>query len=197
MEKSNHKNKYRSKRFEYSKGITGDERIIPGNIKLSILFGGTMQFISIIFIISGLTTFIPFFFVETPLYALSFVMIFPLIGLVMLYFSLKKSNKYLRIIITGKTAYGTYITSERTNITINNSPVYRYIFEFTADDGNKYKAAGETHTERLTDEPQELLVYNPNNPFEAVMIDALPRKVKTYILSLTDNDMNDNLIPEN
>ena len=197
MEKSNHKNKYRSQRFEYSKDLQGNKRVIPGTIKFSILFGGTMQFISIIFVFSGLTSFIPFFFVDAPFFVLFFVLIFPLTGLVMLYFSLKKSSKYLRIIMTGKTTYGTYITSERTNVTINNSPVYRYIFEFAADDGNKYKASGETHTERLSDEPQELLVYNPNNPIEAVMIDALPKKVKTYILSLTDNDRNDNLIPEN
>jgi hypothetical protein len=196
MENTEQKNKYIIRQFDYSKVFSGNERTIPVGIKLSILFGGVMQLISIIFIISGLTTFIPFIIAGMPPFGLVFAAIFPFIGLVMFLFALKKSSKYLRIVKTGKLAYGTFISSEPTNTKINNSRVYRYYFEFNDENGMKYKATGETHTGRLSDEPQELLVYNPNNPNEAVMVDALPKKVKSYILSLTDYSRNDTAIPK-
>jgi hypothetical protein len=192
MESSDQNNKYRIRQFEYSKTLSGNERTIPRGVKLSILFGGVMQLISIIFIISGLTPFIPFIFLDMPSFGIVFMAIFPFIGVVMLSFGLRKSIKYLRIIKSGKLAYGTYLYNEPTNTKINNSTVYRYFFEFTDDKGIKYKTSGETHTGRLSDEPQELLVYNPNNPNEAVMVDALPKKVKAYILSLTDSGQNNN-----
>jgi hypothetical protein len=138
---------------------------------------------------------LPFFLAEDmPGESLIFVAIFPVTGILMLYFSVRKRNLYLKIIKTGKFTYGTYKSSHRTNVTINNSPVYRYFFEFKDESGTIRQATGDTHTGRLSDEPKELLVYNPDNPDEALMIDALPYKVKSYILEIIEEEKDTNVI---
>jgi hypothetical protein len=111
--------------------------------------------------------------------------------------SLKKRFKNLYLIQTGKNTTEAYFYSEQTNVTINNNSVYRYYFEFKADDGNTYRNLAETHTGRLRDEAQEFLVYNPINPIHSVMIDEISKNVKNYVILLNNPDKNNNLIPEN
>ncbi len=195
MEISEHKKKYRNHHFKYSSGFKENRRIIPNYIKFNILFAGIATLISIIFMVTGLIPFFTYSSVGIPDFSFIIVLIFPVIGIIMLYFSLKKNIKYLRIIKTGKLAYGTFLRFESTNVKINNRRVYRYFFEFSDANQKKYMVAGQTHTERLSDETQELLVYNPLNPNEAVMVDELPQNVKKFLLYREDNDKNINLIP--
>ena len=62
-----------------------------------------------------------------------------------------------------------------TNTRINNIPVYKFTFEFIADDGGTYEAIAKTHlTRNLEDENKEPLLYDQYNPSYAIMLDSLP-----------------------
>ena len=72
---------------------------------------------------------------------------------------------------------------EATNTKINKQTVYKLFFEFTANDGKTYQVVAKTHkTHRLLDEELEALVYDPANPSNAVVLDALPNGIKNYFL---------------
>ena len=110
------------------------------------------------------------------------VLVFPLIGLAMLFFGTRKAVNSIRILKIGKLAYGKFLNKTPTNTKINNQTVYKLTFEFTANDGRVYEAIAKTHKYgRLEDEAEEQLVYDPDAPERAVMLDALPKAVKKYL----------------
>ena len=54
-------------------------------------------------------------------------------------------------------------------------------FEFTAD-AKVYKISANTHEpEKLEDEEKEMLVYDPENPEKATLVDNLPKVVRKYL----------------
>ncbi len=109
------------------------------------------------------------------------VIIFPLIGLIMLYFGAKKAINAIWILKIGEVAYGKFLHKEPTNTTVNKQRVYKLTFEFTAKDNKTYQTISKTHlTYRLEDEEQEKLVYDPDDPENAVLLDALPIAVRKY-----------------
>lgn len=112
-----------------------------------------------------------------------FVWIFPIVGFIMSFVSIKKSVKNIRVLKVGELAEGKFLHQEATNMKVNNQTVYALVFEFKAKDGKNYKAIAKTHrTYRLLDEELEKLVYDPANPSNAVLLDALPRGLKKYFL---------------
>ncbi|RLD70390.1 MAG: hypothetical protein DRJ10_20435 [Bacteroidetes bacterium] len=109
------------------------------------------------------------------------VLIFPLIGIIMFYFGAKKARNAIYILKIGEIAYGKFLHKEATNTKINDQTVFKLFFEFTAKDDKVYQTFSKTHkTYRLQDEEQEKLVYDPDNPENAVLIDALPRAIRKY-----------------
>ena len=103
------------------------------------------------------------------------VTIFPLIGFLMMYFSMKGGFKRSRLLRNGVFTTGTLVDKEPTNMTVNDRRVYELTFEFTARDGRKCEAkARTTDTARLEDEASEPLLYDPENPSEAFLLDELP-----------------------
>ena len=59
-----------------------------------------------------------------------------------------------------------------TNTTVNNRRVFELTFAFTARDGRQSEAKARTSiTERLQDEREEPLLYNPEKPEDAIMLD--------------------------
>ncbi len=116
-----------------------------------------------------------------PVWMLLFVIVFPIIGFLLLYFGVKKGIKNIRILQFGKIALGTYNRRETTNASVNNRPVYKFYFDFIAHDNNSYIATGETYkVHKVRDEEREPVIYNSVNPEEAVIIDTLPRMVRRY-----------------
>ncbi len=112
-----------------------------------------------------------------------FVWIFPIIGTIMFVLSIKKVILQIQILKVGELAEGKFLHQEATNTRINNQTVYKLFFEFTANDGKTYQAIAKTHkTYRLMDEEFEKLVYDPVNPSNAVVLDALPKGIKNYFL---------------
>jgi len=115
-----------------------------------------------------------------------FVLIFPAVGLGFLAFGLRKSLKGLRLLRDGRPAIGRLIATTPTHSRVNNQTVYKFTFEFQAEDGQTYQATARTHeTDRFAGEPSpdgaakaegvfEPLLYDPMAPRRAVMLDDLP-----------------------
>jgi hypothetical protein len=62
---------------------------------------------------------------------------------------------------------------------VNNKPVYRLTFEYTADNRRTFQVVTKTHaTEELEDEDHELVLYEPSDPSMAVVADSLPAGVR-------------------
>ena len=115
-----------------------------------------------------------------PFWVIFFFLIFPTIGGIMLFFSSRKVLNYIRIVQIGQVTFGIYVRREITGASVNEQNVYRFFFKFSYQ-GKEYEATGETHkVYKLTDEQFEPLVFNPNNPNEAVMIDGFPKSVRRF-----------------
>jgi len=105
----------------------------------------------------------------------SFVVIFPIVGVGMLLTGLLRGRRGVRLLKHGHAALGTLQHKEPTNTTINNRRVFKLTFAFKADDGQEYEAIAKSNMpEKLEDEEQELLMYDPAAPQRAVMMDELP-----------------------
>jgi len=108
-------------------------------------------------------------------WVLCLVGLFPLVGIIFVTVSMWSGFKANRLLTHGRVALGTLIDKQPTSTRINNQTVYKLTFEFTADNGQRYEAVARSHQPFvLEDEPQEQLLYDPQNPRKAVLLDNLP-----------------------
>jgi hypothetical protein len=125
-----------------------------------------------------------------PKFIYLFLLIFPIVGIALLYFGLKKGIRNVKIIQYGKVSSGSFNRKEPTNASVNKQNVYKFYFDFKADDGNSYTATGETHlTYLLEDEYREPVIYNSANPSEAVLTDTLPKSVRRFFTTEIENEL--------
>ncbi|HYC59172.1 MAG TPA: DUF3592 domain-containing protein [Thermoanaerobaculia bacterium] len=109
--------------------------------------------------------------------AVALVNIFPLIGLVLLIPATRTAFKRNRLLREGMLAQGKLIGKEPTNMTINDRRVFELQFEFTSRDGRRNIAKARTSdTARLEDESTEPLLYDPNDPSRAYVLDEAPAR---------------------
>lgn len=107
-----------------------------------------------------------------------FVTIFPLVGMAFIAAGIRRGRKAVRLLRDGLLAPATMVKQERTNSSVNNRPVFKLHFEFTADDGQVYHATYRSHEpERFTDS-HEPLMYHPLNPEYALPLDAVPGRAE-------------------
>lgn len=107
------------------------------------------------------------------------VTIFPLIGFLILYFSTRSGIKRNYLLREGLLTTGKLVAIEPTNMTVNKRRVMELTFEFTDRSGRKCEAkAHSTDTSRLEDEPEEPLLYDPNDPTKAYLLDEAPARPK-------------------
>jgi hypothetical protein len=100
--------------------------------------------------------------------------IFPMVGLVFVIIGWRRGGRGVRLLRHGVLARGRFKSKEATRTRVNRQTVYKLTFEFEVD-GRIYQASARTHeTERLQDEEEELLLYDPLDPRRAVMLDGLP-----------------------
>jgi Protein of unknown function (DUF3592) len=105
------------------------------------------------------------------------VAIFPLIGFVVLYFGAKSGSRRNLLLERGILTTGTLIGKRETNVTVNKRRVWALTFEFIARDGRRCEAEGRsTDPERMEDEAQEPLLYDPDDPSRAYMLDEAPAR---------------------
>ncbi len=111
-----------------------------------------------------------------------FIMIpFLLVGAGFFIYGLRKARKDIYLLQVGEVAYGNLLGKEPTSVKINNRTVYKLYFRFTAADGNTYDTVCKSHiTHLLEDEEKEKLVYDPNAPEQALLLDSLPRKLRLF-----------------
>jgi len=104
-----------------------------------------------------------------------FVVVFPLIGLIMVVYSLMEGIKGIRLLRGGVLAQATLISAEPTSMSVNNRPVFRLTFDFTDTDGSLHEVTSRTtQPELLQDQKTEPVLYDPRNPDSAVLLDSLP-----------------------
>jgi hypothetical protein len=80
-----------------------------------------------------------------------------------------------RLLGSGRMALGKLIAKEPTNMRVNNRTVYKMTFEFV--DGNGRTCTMRTRTsepEKLEDDAEERILYDPERPECAVTLDTLP-----------------------
>lgn len=109
--------------------------------------------------------------------AVLLVSIFPLIGAGILIPTTLMGAKRNRLLREGLFTTGVLKSKEPTNMTVNKRRVYELRFDFTARNGQRYEArARSTDTARLEDETQEPLLYDPNDPTRAYVLDEAPAR---------------------
>lgn len=107
----------------------------------------------------------------------AFVCIFPLVGLGFVIGGMSWGGRRARLLRDGVFTTGTLMHKRPTNTTVNNRRVFELIFEFTAHDGRRCQAKARTSDpSRLEDERQEPLLFNPEKPEDAVMLDEAPTR---------------------
>jgi Protein of unknown function (DUF3592) len=103
------------------------------------------------------------------------VTIFPLIGVLIIWFATRGGFRRAHLLRTGVLTTGTLVAKERTNMTVNKQRVYALTFAFTSRDGRRCEAKVRSHTpSRLEDERAEPLLYDPDEPSRAYLLDEVP-----------------------
>lgn len=112
-------------------------------------------------------------------FILLFLLIFPIIGLLMALYPFLQGLKALPLLKDGLLTQAQLHHEERTGSRINDRPVYLMTFAFQArHDGRIYEVSTRTHEpERLRDQQDEAVLYNPKNPAQAVLLDSLPQRI--------------------
>lgn len=106
---------------------------------------------------------------------LIFVVIFPFVGFVILFFAMRSGFKRLHLLRHGLLATGTLTYKEPTNMTVNDRRVYELTFSFMTREGHKCNARATTSDpSRLEDDRNEPLLYDPNDPSRAYLLDEVP-----------------------
>ncbi len=107
--------------------------------------------------------------------AVLFVLIFPLVGLCFIAATYAKGRRAIDDLRNGILARGKLRDVRGTNVVVNNRPVLEMVFEFVDRQGVTQTAkARTTEPAKLQDQPTELLIYRPDRPASAVLLDALP-----------------------
>lgn len=109
----------------------------------------------------------------------AFTLVFPAVGLGLVVAALVRARKHLRLLVNGEVALGRLASKEETVFKVNKQPVYKLTFEFTDWRGDPQRAVVRTEkVARFEDEACERLFYDPQRPERAVLLDALPGRVR-------------------
>lgn len=113
-----------------------------------------------------------------PIWVLLIIIIFPTIGVVFLFSGLREGIRRTSLLGSGKLARGKLTSKSPTNTSIKNQQVFKFEFEFEAEDGSRHIAVARTHeTQRLQNEETEQVLYHPRNPARSCVVDSLPAGV--------------------
>ena len=113
---------------------------------------------------------------------------FPFIGLAFIAVGLRKGLRALRLLRNGIYTQGRLVGEQATAVQINDTTVMAMTFEFKTVDGRSARCVANTHlVHDLKDDAEEPLVYAPEDPSVAVLLDELPGKPRinadTVVLS--------------
>ncbi len=103
------------------------------------------------------------------------VVLFPAIAAGLVAFSLRSGRRWLRLLRDGRSAEASFVSEQPTNVRINGRVVQELTFEYLGPDGLR-----RTFTQRTTDpgelkdERRETVLFLPDEPDTARLVDALP-----------------------
>lgn len=105
-------------------------------------------------------------------------LVFPGIGAILATLGLRAGRRRLRLLSEGQLATAAFVRQAPTNVTINGRPLQELTFEYKGADGAVHTFVQRTtDSGALTDERREPLLYLPDAPERATLVDALPRAV--------------------
>lgn len=108
--------------------------------------------------------------------------LFPIVGLGLLISSVLEGLRICRVLSYGVLTTGKYITSTSTNVRVNDRTIYKLEFTFKSQDGSMQQGfVNSAMPENLTDDKEEQLIYNQNNPTEILLIDDLPFGAESFV----------------
>ncbi len=103
------------------------------------------------------------------------VLIFPLAGLCLAVPGLFGGWRKLSLLTRGGLARGRLIAKEKTTAQVNKAFVYKLTFQYTDSFGQQHQGQTKTHRpEKLEDDAEERLLYDPARPSRPVFVDTLP-----------------------
>ena len=106
------------------------------------------------------------------------ILIFPLVGLGMLFYGIKANYKALKLIKTGSFSTGQMLSKEPTggHVSINevDYPIYKYEFQFFAKGRDRIAECKTYKTHLVEDEVEEFILYDYVEPSVNVVYDAIP-----------------------
>jgi hypothetical protein len=150
-------------------------RHVPLLLRVRLLIGDDLALFGWLFL--GFCLPVHFFWPEEDLslFSLVFVALFPLLGLVLALRGIPRGLRRIRLLRSGRPALGRLVDRRETNVTINDEPVIALTFEFTTEDGATARVVERTHRPQLLeDDAEEPLLYDPQWPERAALLDHLP-----------------------
>jgi len=106
------------------------------------------------------------------------VALLPAAALIFIAVGLRRGQTRLRLLTAGVPVPGKLVEKAPTLTRINNRTVYKMTFQYVAHDGVARHTAAKTHRpERLEDEANECVLYDPDNPAKATLFDSMPGKI--------------------
>lgn len=118
-----------------------------------------------------------------PFFILILMMIPLLIGLILLLSQIPNYKKTLRLIREGVIGEAIFISMTSTNIKINDKRVMKLLFRFKTITGEYEFTYKTNHPEAFrTSGIKHPILYDPENPNCAILVQALPRKIRDSIL---------------
>lgn len=117
---------------------------------------------------------------QSPLWVFVFVTTFPVVGLVGAFFGLRSGHRAYRLLRNGVLTRGSLRSKVPTAMTVNDAPVYEMTFAFSPQGfPREFTCVAKAHdTHALEDESTERILYLPNDPTVAVLLDSLPEGVR-------------------
>jgi len=114
-----------------------------------------------------------------------FILLFQAGGLTMLYSGTRKALRRIYILRVGVISNAKLVNRNPPDDLIDERAIYDLTFEFTASDSKIYKVVFTlSSVKNITDEGYEILVYDPEKPEKAVLLDQLPKGIKNLFLRL-------------
>ncbi len=112
----------------------------------------------------------------------SFVVIFPFIGLIFSIAALRNLLKSIKILKFGKLAQAKFVTMTATNVEINGRRVMKVFLKYQDFKGEEHEVFSKTTIPELaSDETEEKIVYNTNNPEEILIVDTQSPYIQAFI----------------
>lgn len=116
---------------------------------------------------------------QAPLWVIALLLIFPAVGLLLVLLNLRRGGRELKALRHGRAARAVATGHRPTGTTVNEVPEYAVTFEYRDHLGQTHRVEQKTLSpEELLDEAEEPLLYLPDRPTVAVLLDSRPRVIE-------------------